>query len=166
MAKPGELKGRWAMGLFLGTHTNKVDRKGRVSVPAQFRTALAQESFQGIILYRSLSHDGVIEGCGMAFLEQIAAASARQFDVFSEEMEDVGAAISGDSVQLPWDPEGRVVLPAYLLEHANIFDQIAFVGMFQRFQLWHPDAYAAHERQVKARIKTNKPKLLLQRPEG
>jgi MraZ protein len=154
------------MGLFLGTHNNKVDKKGRVSVPSQFRSALAQESFPGIILYRSLAHEGVIEGCGMAFLEQIAAASARQFDVFSEEMEDVGAAISGDSVQLPWDPEGRVVLPGHLLAHAGITDQVAFVGLFQRFQLWHPDAYAVHDQQVKARLKANKPKLLLQRPEG
>lgn len=154
------------MGLFLGTHRNKVDQKGRVSVPSQFRAALAQESFQGIILYPSLAHDGVIEGCGMAFLEQIAAASARQFDVFSEEMQDIGAAISGDSVQLPWDSEGRVVLPAHLLAHAQVTEQIAFVGLFQRFQLWHPDAYAQHDREVKARLKANKPKLLLDRSEG
>ena len=149
------------MGLFLGTHINKVDRKGRVSVPAQFRSALAQEAFQGVILYRSLSLDGVVEGCGMAFLEQIAAASARQFDVFSDEAQDVAAAISGDSVQLPWDPEGRVVLPEYLLEHAGIGEQVAFVGMFQRFQLWHPDQLAAHNLKAKERLKTSKPKLNL-----
>jgi MraZ protein len=154
------------MGLFLGTHTNKVDRKGRVSVPSSFRNALAQESFAGIILYPSLVQEGVIEGCSMAFLEQIAAASARQFDIFSEEMQDIGSAISGDSVQLPWDPEGRVVLPAHLLAHAGIDDAVSFVGLFQRFQLWHPDAHAAHDREAKARLKLNMPKLILQRPEG
>jgi MraZ protein len=154
------------MGLFLGTHINKVDRKGRVSVPSPFRAVLADQASHGIFLYRSLAHDGVIEGSGMAFLDQIAAASSTQLDVFSQEQEDIAAAISGDSVQLTWDTEGRVVLPQHLLDHGGITDQVAFVGLFGRFQLWHPDAYAAHSQQVRARLRENKPKLLLQRPEG
>jgi MraZ protein len=149
------------MGLFTGTHINKVDRKGRVSVPAQFRASLAQETLQGIVLFPSFTHDGVFEGCGFSLLERIAAASASQFDFFSDEMEDIGAVISGESQQLSWDSEGRVVLPESVLQHTNVTEQVAFVGKMHRFQLWHPDAYAAHKTEAMARIKANKPKFLL-----
>ena len=154
------------MGLFLGTHINKVDRKGRVSVPAQFRAALADQAFAGIILYPSPVHEAVIVGCGMGFLERMAAASSNSFDVFSDEQDDLGAAIFGSAVQLPWDPEGRVGLPEHLLAHAGIGEQVAFVGKGVQFQLWQPEAHKIHEAEAKTRIKLNKPKLILRNPEG
>jgi len=160
------MDGAWAMGLFLGTHNNKVDRKGRVSVPSSFRSALSQEQFQGIVLYRSLQHDNVLEGCGMGYFERIAAAATSQLDVFSAQMDDFSAVIAAGSVQLTWDPEGRVLLPAHMLELAAITEQVTFVGMFQRFQLWNPDAYLAHEGQAKARLKGNMPKIVLPPSEG
>jgi len=143
-----------------------VDSKGRVSVPSTFRSALAQEQFQGIVLYRSLQHDHVIEGCGMSYFERIAAAATSQMDVFSAQMDDFSAVIAAGSQQLMWDPEGRVVLPASMMEIANVTSQVTFVGMFQRFQLWNPEAYALHEGEAKARLKTNMPKLVLPPSEG
>jgi MraZ protein len=154
------------MGLFLGTHSNKVDRKGRVSVPSTFRSALSQEAFQGIVLYRSLSHDHVIEGCGMGYFERIAAAASSQMDVFSAQMDDFSSVIAAGSVQLTWDPEGRIVLPAHMLELDGITEQVTFVGMFQRFQLWNPEAYLRQEQEAKARLKGNLPKLVLPPAEG
>jgi len=154
------------MGLFLGTHINKVDKKGRVSVPSQFRLALADQGFPGIILYPSLAHEGVAEGCGMAFLEKIAAASASQMDIFSDEQDDLSAVIYGSSVQLPWDAEGRVVLPEAMISHIGVTEQVAFVGMGVRFQLWLPEANAAREAEAKARLRQSKPKIVLQKPEG
>jgi MraZ protein len=154
------------MGLFFGTYINKVDRKGRVSVPSQFRAALGDESFPGIIVYPSFTHEGVVEGCGLAFLERIAAASAAQYDVFSTEQDDLNTAIYSRSHQLPWDPEGRVILPEPILAHASIADQVAFVGLGGSFQIWQPEARKLHEAAAVARIQQNKPRLILQRPEG
>ena len=96
----------------------------------------------------------------------MAGASSAQFDVFSEEQDDLGTAIFGSAVQLPWDPEGRVMLPDHLVSLARLVDQVAFVGLGGRFQLWEPAAHAAQEVAAKARLRQNKPKLLLQRPEG
>jgi len=160
------MRAGYEMGLFLGTHINKVDKKGRVSVPSQFRLALSDQSFQGIVLYPSLAHDGVAEGSGMSFLEELAAATASQLDVFSDEQDDLATIIYGSSVQLPIDGDGRVVLPEAMISHIGITEQVAFVGKAKRFQLWLPDAYAAHEAEAKARLRANKPKLILQKPEG
>ncbi len=55
------------MAVFIGTFENKVDRKGRVSVPAQFRQTLAAQSFQGIVAFRSYRADA-IEACGFDFM--------------------------------------------------------------------------------------------------
>jgi MraZ protein len=153
------------MGLFLGTHINKVDKKGRVSVPSQFRAVLADQTFQGVILYPSLFEDGVVEGCGMAYLEQIAAASAAQFDVFSDAQDDLAAAIYGSSVQLAWDPEGRVILPETILAHAGVGEAVAFFGAGARFQIFNPDMLAARQAQAKERLRANRPSFRL-KPEG
>jgi DNA-binding transcriptional regulator/RsmH inhibitor MraZ len=45
-------------------------------------------------------------------------------------------------------------------------EQICFVGMFQRFQLWNPADYARQEHDAKARLKTNMPRLILPPSEG
>jgi MraZ protein len=149
------------MALFLGTHIFRVDRKGRVSVPAQFRNALADQHFPGIILFPSPLHDGVVEGCSMAYLEIVAAASQRQLDVFSDESDDLANALYGRSVQLPWDSEGRVVLPESILSHAGIGDMAVFLGMGGRFHLLEPGTHAARGREADKRLRQNRPKLLL-----
>ena len=161
-----EGRGERDMGLFLGTHINKVDKKGRVSVPSQFRLALADQGFPGIILYPSLSLPGVVEGCGMAYLEKIASASASQMEVFSPQQDDLAAVIYGRSVQLLWDTEGRVVLPEQLVSHVGITEQVAFVGMGVRFQLLLPQANVTRDAEASARLQKNPPKLTFQKPEG
>lgn len=147
------------MGLFLSTFVNKVDKKGRVSVPAPFRTTLASQAFQGIVAYRSFTNS-CIEGCGIDFMERLSA-SAAEFDAFSAEQEDLTALIFADARQLAWDPEGRIVLPEDIMAHAEIAESCAFVGKGQTFQIWNPEAYKAVEAEIRARALKNRPTLPL-----
>jgi MraZ protein len=147
------------MGLFLSTFVNKVDRKGRVSVPATFRATLAQQAFQGIIAYRSFT-TACIEGCGMDFMERLSD-SAQTLDAFSPEQEDLSALIFADARQLSWDPEGRILLPEDVMAHAGITETAAFVGKGQTFQIWSPDAYRALEAEIRARALSSRPTLPL-----
>jgi MraZ protein len=48
--------------------------------------------------------------------------------------------------ELPFDGEGRIVLPAKLAETAQISDRATFVGRGPRFQIWSPENYDEHER--------------------
>ncbi len=139
------------MGLFISRHVNKVDRKGRVSVPASFRAALAEQSFQGIVVYPSFTQEGVVEGCGMDFLERLAAAGDREFDVFSPKKDDFNALIYASAHTLAWDPEGRVVLPESILQCLAIDEQVAFVGNGRTFQLWRPEAHDIYVQAAKTR---------------
>lgn len=154
------------MALFLATFVNKVDKKGRVSVPATFRAALsqAQAGFHGIVAYRSFTA-AAVEGCGMEFMEELSQ-STQQFDAFSPEQDDITSLIFADARQLAWDPEGRIVLPEDLMAHANITEACAFVGKGRTFQIWEPDAHKAAQAALRQRALRDRPTLPLRRPTG
>ncbi len=152
------------MALFVSTFINKVDRKGRVSVPASFRATLSPQS-AAIVVYPSFT-SAAIEGCGPDFLEELATSASTTFDLFSTEQDDLNTLIFASSCQLAWDPEGRVLLPAEILAHAAIGELAAFVGKGRTFQIWEPEALKAHQAEARARALKNRPQLTLRRPEG
>jgi MraZ protein len=153
------------MALFVSTFINKVDRKGRVSVPASFRAALANQMPQGIVVYPSFT-SAAIEGCGSDFLEQLADSTTAAFDLFSPEQDDINTLIFSSSHQLAWDPEGRVVLPEEILAHANITEQAAFVGKGRTFQIWEPEALKKQTAEARARAMQNRPQIALRPTES
>ncbi len=53
--------------------------------------------------------------------------------------------INAISSELPFDGEGRIILPAKLAEHAGITDRATFVGRGTRFQIWAPEIYEKHQ---------------------
>jgi MraZ protein len=146
---------------FLSTFVNKVDRKGRVSVPAPFRAALQGEAFQGIVAYPSLT-DPAIDAFGRAMLEEM---SRRRMDQTIEggdfEAALLGGAGGDDLIdiimpmthELPFDGEGRIVLPGALAEAAGITERAAFVGRGARFQIWSPEKFDAHQATAVARLR-------------
>ena len=71
------------MGLFLSTTINCIDKKGRVSVPAQFRAVLASESYNGVILFQSYTQKA-IEGVGISALEKFSNRMDDNFAFFSD----------------------------------------------------------------------------------
>lgn len=137
------------MALFLSTTTNKVDRKGRVSVPAAFRNALAGQSFHGIVAFPSFKYPAIQCG-GMEWIEQLSTG-VDAYAFFSDEHDTLTAALFANAHQLAFDGEGRILLPGALLEHANISDTAAFVGRGPLFEIWHPDAFDAHQSEAKRR---------------
>jgi len=150
------------MALFVGRFVNKIDKKGRVSVPKPFRDAFMDQSFTGIFAY-PLFKSPAIEACDQTFMERLSE-SLDDLDMFSDEQDDLAAVILENAHSLPFDPEGRVVLPPELLEHAGITTQALFVGRGGRMQIWEPDAYAQHAKQSFERARSRGATLRL-RPE-
>ena len=136
------------MALFLSTFINKVDRKGRVSVPAPFRAAVADQSFKGIVAFRSY-REAAIEACAIDRMERLSE-SVDALDQFSEEQDDFASTIFADAHQLPIDGDGRIILPSALVEHAGITDAAAFVGRGGTFQVFG-GVISAREIDVKTR---------------
>ena len=151
------------MALFLSTFVNKVDKKGRVSVPASFRAALSDQTFDGIVAFPSFVHPA-IEASGIDRLESLSEG-IDQFDPFSDEHDDFANAILADSHQLAFGDDGRIVLPEALRDGASITDQAAFVGRGATFQIWEPGAFRIVQEAARNRARENRTSLRLKRPE-
>lgn len=124
------------MGLFLSCYENRLDTKGRISVPAAFRSSLNSENFAGVVLYRSFTHN-CIEGLSMSRMEKIASATD-QMGIFDGKLDDLSAMVFADACPLTFDVTGRIVIPNDLLKHANIKETALFVGRGNSFQIWNP----------------------------
>ncbi|MDR1477215.1 MAG: division/cell wall cluster transcriptional repressor MraZ [Rickettsiales bacterium] len=146
------------MALFLGTILNKIDTKGRVSVPAGFRSAIKGGEFEGIVLYHSLTQ-GCIEGCTMERMEKISEATD-SLDLFSEENQNLSSLIFADARQLQFDVTGRIVIPADLIKYAGINGDALFVGKGKTFQIWAPAAFAKAQEAERERALKARPKLM------
>ena len=142
------------MALFLSTFVNKLDKKGRVSVPASFRLLLSGQAFQGIVAFRSYKVFAV-EGMGIDRMQRLSEG-VDQLDVFSEAQDDLTAAIFADAHMLAFDGDGRVIVPRLLLDHAKIQDTVAFVGRGATFQIWNPKLFEHHQNEARQRVQEGK----------
>ena len=152
------------MALFLSTFVNKVDRKGRVSVPAPFRAALAMQSFPGVVAV-PLHTFPSIECFGHDRMERMSQ-SLDELDVFSSKQTDLAMTVFADAQPLPFDSEGRIVLPRPLAEHAKIDGQALFVGAGPTFQIWEPGNFARHKAEARLRAQRDGLTMRLKRSGG
>ncbi len=140
------------MALLVGRYVNKIDKKGRVAVPKPFREAFAGPGFAGLYVY-PLFKVPALEACDEAFMARLSD-SLDDLDMYSDEQDDLAAVILENAHALPFDPEGRVVLPAELLEHTGIAGEAVFVGRGRRLQVWEPEAYRKQSAQAFERARS------------
>ncbi len=146
------------MAFFQSTFTNKIDKKGRVSVPAPFRAAVSDSGFSGVALYQSLDAP-CVEGADIPFLHQLATHLHKDYGPFNPEQNAIATALIGGSSQLTFDPEGRIMLPAELRESAGITNQATFVGIGLKFQIWNPTVYEEYRIELVRKARETAPKL-------
>jgi MraZ protein len=143
------------MDRFVSNTINKVDSKGRVSIPAGFRAVLAGQSVLHTILGIT---EQVAEAGGPDFIEQNLQRLAKM-DPFSEEYEIWSFYLMGDAEQLKIDTEGRIVLPQSIMDYTGITNEVAFVGRGHFFQLWEPGRYRAYREIARAKVKSMRQRL-------
>ncbi len=138
---------------FLGTHQNRLDAKGRVSVPAPFRSVLRAGGDPAggpggqLVLRPSHKHPCVEAWPTTEF--QALAAPLDRLDLFSEEHDDLASTLYAEAFPVDIDKEGRIVLPDALIAHAGLQEAVVFMGLGRIFQIWEPAA--AERRRAEAR---------------
>jgi MraZ protein len=138
------------MANFLGTHQNRLDAKGRVSVPAPFRSALRSNNETNgtqFVLRPSHQHR-CIEAWPSAEFEALSEPLNR-LDLFSQAHDDLAASLYSDAFPVEADKEGRIVLPDSLISFAGLSETVVFMGLGRIFQIWEPAA--AEQRRAEAR---------------
>ena len=137
--------------MFLSTYENKLDKKGRVSVPASFRSYLSNLGYNGIICYPSFNNQS-IEAWPQDRIEKISNA-IDTLNPFEEKRDFFATSILSESTNLQFDSEGRISLTTKLLKHAKIKNSMVFVGQGKTFQIWEPTLFEKFK--VTARKKSN-----------
>ena len=125
--------------MFLSTYENKLDKKGRVSVPASFRSYLSNMGYNGVICYPSFNLQ-CIEAWPQDRIEKITNA-IENLNPFEEKKDYFATSILSESVNLIFDTEGRISLTKKLLQHSKIKTKILFVGLGKTFQIWEPTLF-------------------------
>ena len=149
------------MDRFVSTFTNKIDAKGRVSIPAPFRAVLERDGYQGagssgIYCYPSL--DAPALDCGGERLAQKIDGLLAGLPDYSDERDELSVALYGDVQVLGIDGDGRIVLPEELRAHAGLAagGQVTFVGLGGKFQMWNPDAFEARRKVAREKVQEHR----------
>ncbi len=148
------------MDRFVSTFTNRLDAKGRISVPAPFRAVLERQSAgAGIYCYPALDAPALDAG-GERLAQTIDGLLAGLPD-YSDERDELSVALYGDVQLLAIDGDGRIVLSEGLRQYAGLDGLATFVGLGQKFQIWAPERF--EERRRKAREKVRETRKLMGR---
>ena len=143
--------------MFLSTYENKLDKKGRVSVPASFRSYLSNLGYNGIICYPSFNNQ-CIEAWPQDRIEKITNA-IDSLNPFEEKKDFFATSILAESVNLQFDSEGRILLSSRLLKHAKIKTRMFFVGQGKTFQIWEPTTFEKFKMNARKKANLNRASL-------
>ncbi len=138
------------MDRFLSNAINRVDSKGRVSVPAHFRAVISRLGTPELYALRALDVPAMDMG-GLDLLDRYEARIGAE-DPFLQTADDMSFFCHGDGTFVKPDAEGRIQLTDFIRSHTGISSEVAFVGRGHFFQIWHPERFAEHREQVRARL--------------
>ena len=133
-------KGR-IQGRFVGSKEQKVDRKGRVSIPERFRRIIELGGDSEVVLTRHIKPDRrcVVVWPTAEFEGMIEALEDDSVSDELREMVNYWVVSSMETVTI--DPNGRVVVPQLLRRFAGLDDQARFVGSINVVELWDPERF-------------------------
>lgn len=123
--------------LLLGTYTPKIDTKGRVALPAKFRSQLGQ----GLVMARG--QERCVYLLPFDEFRRIASQIQRTSVGNKAAREYLRVFLSGAVDQEP-DKQGRVVVPQMLRDYANLGSDIVVIGVGTRAELWNKDAWESY----------------------
>ena len=123
--------------LLLGTYTPKIDAKGRVALPAKFRSQLGQ----GLVMARG--QERCVYLLPFDEFRRIASQIQRTSVGNKAAREYLRVFLSGAVDQEP-DKQGRVVVPQMLRDSANLGSDIVVIGVGTRAELWNKDAWESY----------------------
>jgi MraZ protein len=135
--------------VFRGRYEHAIDGKGRVSLPARYREAMATEK-QEILVVTKSDEPCLVAYTLQAFEEFEAKLDGR--DAFSGSVRRIKRHIVGNAQECPIDGMGRVLVPTALREYAGIQKDVVFLGQVSFIEIWSKERWARAESQVLDRL--------------
>ena len=121
--------------MLLGEYEHTIDDKNRLTLPARFRQAFAE----GIVVTRGM------DGCLFAYTrgdwDRLVDSRLATLDPLSKEGRRMQRFFFAGAAETELDKQGRVGLPAALLEHAKLDRDVVVAGVHDHLEIWDRDAW-------------------------
>lgn len=129
----------------------KLDKKGRVLLPAAFRDELPADDRGAFVLYHSPNVTGVVNGNSRAgfdaMLERLRAEALGPKGslkvALDDEAFDPAGYLSAGARTIAMEPDGRFSMPAEFVDVLDASDGVMLIGKVEKFQLWNPARWQA-----------------------
>ncbi len=138
--------------MLIGEYTHNLDAKGRISVPAKFRTELGSSA----IVTRGL--DKCLFLYPKAEWESMATKLA-SLPISSSASRSFSRMMLSGAMEVEIDKQGRALLPGYLREYAGISGHVMVTGVFNRAEIWDKKAWDAYSKESAGSVEANAEKL-------
>ena len=130
------------MSQFTGSYDGTFDaRKGRLSVPAAYRLKLNQLNAEEIML-RACDNSASIEVWPQPIYQQVLDQALHGVGRFTPEFGRLSRKFAASAITTRLDGDGRLLIPAALIQHAGLEGPVSFVGMMDLFHIWNPTSLA------------------------
>ena len=129
---------------FRGLYEHSLDSKDRLTVPARFRSALAD----GVVLSKGL--DPCVDVYTPDAFEKVSETYLAPHSPFSADARKMRRRFHGGSFDEKLDSAGRVRLPGPLVDHAGLKGPCVIVGAGDNLEIWNAKTWARHESELDA----------------
>lgn len=128
--------------MLIGKHTNTLDSKGRVIVPAAFRYDLEDK----FILTKG------IEKCLYIYPREewlvLVEKLKRDMPSSKKSNREARRFFSSNAVECEVDKQGRILIPQHLREYADLDKELLFIGDLNKIEIWNPDTYVESDAEM------------------
>ena len=128
--------------MLLGEYEHTIDDKGRLTLPARFRQLFAD----GVVVTRGL--DGCLYAYTRAEWQRLVETRLRDLDPLSREGRQLQRLFFASASEAEPDRQGRIVIPAPLLESASLRREVVVAGVYDHLEIWDRAAWRAQMQAV------------------
>jgi MraZ protein len=126
---------------FRGTFDHTLDAKNRLTMPARYRSALAD----GVVLAMPVDQQPCVGVWRPQQYEDFSRRALAGVPPLSRKLAELERFFYGSSQDAELDAAGRVIVPAFLGEHARLAKEVVIVGAGERLELWSKDLWDEHQ---------------------
>src|SRR3989344_4739931 len=129
--------------MFIGEYTHSLDTKGRIALPAKFRSKLSD----GAIITRGLDRSLFVfnKGDWEALAQKLIALPLSQ----SNSRAFARLMLAG-AMEVEFDNQGRILIPEYLRKYASLKKQAVFAGLYNRIEIWDSESWRTYKTKTEA----------------
>ena len=138
--------------MFIGEYTHSIDEKNRLSLPAKFRTELGKK----VVVTPGL------DACLFVFAQKewsTISEKLNQSSLLQADNRSFNRFMFAGAVEAEIDSIGRILIPDFLRDRANLKNKVVVIGVSSRVEIWNEKTWTDYKKVVEKQADTLAEKL-------